>query len=95
MLKLTEIVNAITGYANEGINFLFGGFYTEQSGITYGFALNALPVVIFFSALISVLYYLNIMQFFIKIISGGLSALLVHEKPSRFPRLPIFLLVFN
>ncbi|MCI2253290.1 NupC/NupG family nucleoside CNT transporter [Domibacillus sp. PGB-M46] len=80
MLKLTEVVNAITGYANEGINFLFGGFYTEQSGITYVFALNILPVVIFFSALISVLYYLNIMQFFIKIIGGFLSSLLGTRK---------------
>ncbi|MEM1503140.1 NupC/NupG family nucleoside CNT transporter [Domibacillus sp. 8LH] len=80
MLKLTEVVNAITGYANEGINFLFGGLYTEQSGITYVFALNVLPVVIFFSALISVLYYLNIMQFFIKIIGGTLSAILGTRK---------------
>ncbi|WP_050181612.1 NupC/NupG family nucleoside CNT transporter [Domibacillus robiginosus] len=80
MLKLTEVVNAITGYANEGINFLFGGLYTEQSGITYVFALNVLPVVIFFSALISVLYYLNIMQFFIKIIGGFLSAILGTRK---------------
>lgn len=80
MLKLTEVVNAITGYANEGINFLFGGFYTEQSGIVSVFALNVLPVVIFFSALISVLYYLHIMQFFIKIIGGFLSTLLGTRK---------------
>lgn len=80
MLKLTEVVNAITSYANEGINFLFGGFYTEQSGIVSVFALNVLPVVIFFSALISVLYYLHIMQFFIKIIGGFLSTLLGTRK---------------
>ncbi|WP_046175219.1 NupC/NupG family nucleoside CNT transporter [Domibacillus indicus] len=80
LLGLTEIVNAITGYANEGINFLFGGLYSEQSGITYVFALNVLPVVIFFSALISVLYYLKIMQFFIKIIGGVLSFLLGTRK---------------
>lgn len=80
MLRLTEVVNAIIGYANEGINFLFGGLYSEQSGITYVFALNVLPVVIFFSALISVLYYLKIMQFFIKIIGGVLSSLLGTRK---------------
>lgn len=80
MLKLTEVVNAIIGYANEGINFLFGGLYSEQSGITYVFALNVLPVVIFFSALISVLYYLKIMQFFIKLIGGALSTLLGTRK---------------
>ncbi len=80
LLKLTEVVNAITGYANEGINFLFGGLYTEQSGITFIFALNVLPVVIFFSALISVLYYLKVMQFFIKIIGGTLSKILGTRK---------------
>lgn len=80
LMKLTELVNAITGYTNEGISFLFGGLYTEQSGITFVFALNVLPVVIFFSALISVLYYLNIMQFFIRIIGGFLSKLLGTRK---------------
>lgn len=80
MMKLTKVVNAIIGYANEGINFLFGGLYLDQSGITYVFALNVLPVVIFFSALISILYYLKIMQFFIKIIGGLLSKLLGTRK---------------
>ncbi|OLN22388.1 transporter [Domibacillus antri] len=80
LIKLTEVVNAIIGYANEGINFLFGGLYTEEANITFVFALNVLPVVIFFSALISVLYYLKIMQFFIKIIGGMLSKLLATRK---------------
>jgi len=73
---LTMRVNNIINYANEGINFLFGGLYTEDSGITYIFAFQVLPIVIFFSSLISVLYYLKIMQFIIKIIGGGLSKLL-------------------
>ncbi len=73
-------VNDIISYANEGINFLFGGIFTEQSGITSVFAFQVLPVVIFFSSLISVLYYLKIMQFFIKILGGGLSWLLGTRK---------------
>ncbi|WP_080846879.1 NupC/NupG family nucleoside CNT transporter [Cytobacillus gottheilii] len=77
---LTMRVNDIISYANEGINFLFGGIFTEQSGITSVFAFQVLPVVIFFSSLISVLYYLKIMQFFIKILGGGLSWLLGTRK---------------
>lgn len=77
---LTMRVNDIISYANEGIDFLFGGLYTEQSGITYIFAFQVLPIVIFFSALISVLYYLRIMQVIIKIIGGGLSKLLGTRK---------------
>jgi concentrative nucleoside transporter, CNT family len=77
---LTMRVNDIISYANEGIDFLFGGLYTEQSGITYIFAFQVLPIVIFFSALISILYYLRIMQVIIKIIGGGLSKLLGTRK---------------
>lgn len=77
---LTTGVNNIINYANEGINFLFGGLFAEGSGVTYVFAFQVLPIVIFFSALISVLYYLKIMQFIIKILGGGLSWLLGTRK---------------
>ncbi|MGN7174650.1 NupC/NupG family nucleoside CNT transporter [Cytobacillus sp. SAFR-174] len=77
---LTMKVNDIINYANQGINFLFGGLFTDESGITFVFALQVLPVVIFFSSLISVLYYSRIMQFFIKILGGGLAKLLGTRK---------------
>ncbi|MDY7221969.1 NupC/NupG family nucleoside CNT transporter [Halalkalibacterium halodurans] len=77
---LTNIVLNIIGYANEGINFVFGGFFEEGSGVGFVFAINVLSVVIFFSALISILYYLGIMQFVIKIIGGALSWLLGTSK---------------
>ncbi len=82
--KLTNVVTSVIAYANEGINFLFGGLYTEQSGITNVFAINVLLIVIFFSALISVLYYLGIMQFFIKYIGGALAKLLGTRKAETF-----------
>ncbi|WP_044748539.1 NupC/NupG family nucleoside CNT transporter [Bacillus alveayuensis] len=77
---LTFKVNNIVSYANEGINFLFGGFFAEGSGITFVFAIQVLSIVIFFSALISVLYYLGVMQWVVKIIGGGLSKLLGTRK---------------
>lgn len=40
------------------------------------FALRVLPVIVFFSSLIAVLYYLGIMQLVIKILGGGLQKLL-------------------
>ncbi|ARK29067.1 NupC/NupG family nucleoside CNT transporter [Halalkalibacter krulwichiae] len=72
-------VQNIIDYANEGIGFLFGSL---ANGDEFGtiFAFHILPVIIFFSALISVLYYLGIMQWFIKIIGGGLSKLLGTSK---------------
>jgi concentrative nucleoside transporter, CNT family len=77
---LTEKVNNIVGYANEGINFLFGGLFAEGTNIGMVFAFQVLPTVIFFSSLISVLYYVGIMQWVIKIIGGGLSKLLGTSK---------------
>lgn len=73
---ISGAVNNVIAQANEGINFLFGGMYTPESNIVFVTAFNVLPVIIFFSALISVLYHLGIMQVFIKYIGGGISKLL-------------------
>lgn len=74
-LRVQDIIN----YANEGISFLFGSLAdSDQFGSIFAF--HVLPIIIFFSALISVLYYLGIMQWFIKIIGGGLSKLLGTSK---------------
>ncbi|MDX8363629.1 NupC/NupG family nucleoside CNT transporter [Cytobacillus sp. IB215665] len=75
----SEGVQAIINYANEGVNFLFGGLFAAEE-ITFVFAFNVLTIVIFFSSLISVLYYLGIMQLVIKFIGGGLSKLLGTSK---------------
>jgi CNT family concentrative nucleoside transporter len=76
---LTNGVTNIINYASEGINFLFGGMFAAE-GIGFVFAFQVLPVVIFFSALISVLYYLGVMQWVIKMIGGPLSKLLGTSK---------------
>lgn len=77
---LTMLVNNVIGYTDEGINFLFGGLF-QAEGVGMIFAFQILTVVIFFSSLISVLYYLGIMQVVIKFIGGGLSKLLGTSKP--------------
>ena len=54
-----------------GIHFLFGNLVNfSVDGIGFVFALNVLPLVVFFSALIAVLYYLGIMQLVIRFIGG-------------------------
>lgn len=77
---LSRGVSKIIDYSNEGISFLFGGLYTEQANIVHVFAFNVLPVVIFFSALISVLYYIKVMQVVIRILGGGLAKILGTRK---------------
>jgi concentrative nucleoside transporter, CNT family len=63
-------VSNLLGYANEGTKFLFGALASDPLG--QNFALGALPVIIFFAALISILYHLGIMQYVIRWIGGGL-----------------------
>ena len=82
--KVTDGVNAVISYANEGIEFLVGGIYTPESGITHVFLFNVLGIIIFFSALISVLYYLGIMQIVIKYVGGGLAKLLGTKRAESF-----------
>jgi concentrative nucleoside transporter, CNT family len=72
---LSNGVTKLMGYTNEGINFLFGGLF-QAKGIGFVFALQVLPTIIFFSALIAGLYHLGIMQKVIGLIGGGLSKLL-------------------
>ena len=64
-------VSNLLGYASAGTNFIFGPLADPSIGGT-SFAIAALPVIIFFSALISILYYLNIMQFIIKWVGGAI-----------------------
>jgi CNT family concentrative nucleoside transporter len=67
-------VSNLLGYASEGTNLIFGPLAAPEIGGN-SFAISALPVIIFFSALVSILYYLNIMQFIIKWVGGAIQKL--------------------
>ncbi len=64
-------VSALLGYAQAGIDFIFGPLAAPAMG-GHSFALAALPVIIFFAAVISILYYLRIMQVVVKWIGGAI-----------------------
>ncbi|XKE44422.1 NupC/NupG family nucleoside CNT transporter [Halomonas organivorans] len=68
---VSDAVSQVVLYANDGIDFLFGGLANvEATGFV--FAIKVLPVIIFFSSLTAVLYYLGIMQWVIRILGGAL-----------------------
>ncbi len=74
----TGVTNAINA-GKEGVDFLFGPLTRdggEFEGPDFIFALRVLPMIIFFSSLIAVLYHLKIMAFVIKILGGALKFLL-------------------
>ena len=64
-------VASLLGYAHAGVAFLFGNLASPAVGGT-SFAIAALPVIVFFAALISILYHLGVMQLAIRWIGGAL-----------------------
>ena len=68
--KISGGVQAIIDYSGAGIAMVFGPLANASDGVI--FAVNVLPVIIFFSALMSVLYHLKIMQWIVKLVGGGL-----------------------
>jgi CNT family concentrative nucleoside transporter len=72
-------VSAVLDYSTEGIEFMFG----ELAGDGFGFifAFRVLPVIVFVSALVSVLYHLGIMRWVIRLIGGLLQRVLGTSRP--------------
>ncbi len=73
-------VNKVAEYGLEGVSFVFG----DLSSTMFVFAINVLSLIIFMSALISVLYYLGVVPFMVKHIGGAISKLLGTSKPETF-----------
>lgn len=67
---LSGLVAATIEFGNEGITFLFGGLTDPTQSFGFIFAFKVLPVIIFFSSLISVLYYLRVMPLVVQVIGG-------------------------
>ncbi|MBR0552462.1 NupC/NupG family nucleoside CNT transporter [Stakelama marina] len=64
-------VSNLLGYADAGVQFIFGPLASPEIGGN-SFAIAALPVIIFFASLVSILYYLGIMQLVVRWIGGAL-----------------------
>lgn len=78
---MSDAVSKVIGYGQDGMNFIFGGLVSDKMFELFGgggfiFAFRVLPIIVFFSSLIAVLYYLGIMQLVIKVLGGGLQKVL-------------------
>uniref|UniRef100_A0A336LH21 Sodium/nucleoside cotransporter n=1 Tax=Culicoides sonorensis TaxID=179676 RepID=A0A336LH21_CULSO len=65
-------VATFLGYANSGSEFVYGKFLVEN-GV---FAFTVLPVIFFFSFMVSILYYLGAMQWFVLTVGWVLQTIL-------------------
>lgn len=68
---LSSGVLAIIGFANAGIDMVFGPL-ADVDVVGFSFAFNVLPIIIFFAALMSVLYHLRIMEWLVRLVGGAL-----------------------
>ncbi len=66
---MSKGVEALIGYSSAGIAMVFGPLANE---VGFSFAINVLPIIIFFSALMAVLYHIGVMQ---RIVAWGGGAL--------------------
>lgn len=67
---LSDGVIALLGYSVQGIETLFGPMGTNPFANT--FLIAALPVIVFFAALVSILYYLGVMQRLVRWLGGAI-----------------------
>src|SRR5271170_6522547 len=66
-------VTAMLGYSEAGAAFLFGDTLGRSSGsLGTIFAFQVLPIIIFIASFFSILYYLGIMQWIVKIFAIGM-----------------------
>ncbi|GKW08113.1 NupC/NupG family nucleoside CNT transporter [Pectobacterium aroidearum] len=78
---LTGGVANVIAYGNQGVSFIFGGLVSDKMFEIFGgggfvFAFRVLPIIVFFSSLVAVLYYMGVMQWVIRLLGGGLQKLL-------------------
>ena len=71
--SVSKAVTAMLGYSEAGASFLFGDTLGRSSG-SMGtiFAFQVLPIIIFIASFFSILYYLGIMQWVVKIFAIGM-----------------------
>lgn len=79
LLGMSQGVQAVIASADAGIEFLFGSLAGGDTGFV--FAIQVLSVIVFFSSLVSVLYYLGVMRWVTNLIGGGIRRLMGTSRP--------------
>lgn len=75
--KLSLRVTEAIGAGKAGVDFLFGSLTADGGGgVGFIFVFQVLPMIIFFSSLIAVLYHLKVMNLVIMVIGGALRKML-------------------
>ena len=83
LFALSNGVSNVISYGTEGIAFVFGSEIAAggSGNIGFVFAFMVLPMIIFISSLIAVLYYLGAMEWVIRILGGALQRITKTSRP--------------
>jgi CNT family concentrative nucleoside transporter len=74
---VSKQVAALISYADAGSEFMFGRLLDGEGTI---FALQVLPVIVFIGALVGLLYYLRVIQYFVEFVGGAIAWVLRTSK---------------
>ena len=66
---MAKVFQKLYQFADKGTEFIFGNLANPMESWGYIFALKVVPTIIFFGALMALLFHLGVVQFFVKIIS--------------------------
>ena len=68
--SISSVINQVFGYSIEGSKFVFGdklGAPNDEFGVVFAF--QVLPIIIFIASLFAILYYLGVMQIFVRVMA--------------------------
>ncbi len=74
LIGLAKSLQSGIGFSQAGIDFIFGPLGSDAQGFIFAF--RVLPVLVFFSSLVGVLYYIGILQYVIRIVGSGFQKLI-------------------
>jgi concentrative nucleoside transporter, CNT family len=67
--SISDAVNHMLGYADQGSQFVFGSLGLNQPPVGLVFAFQVLPIVIFIASFFAVLYYFGVMQLLVRVMA--------------------------
>lgn len=79
--KLANGISLLYQYGAQGISFVFGALGVPTAPWNFMFAFHVLPVIIFFGALVNMLFYFGIIQRVVKVIEACVRPLLHTSGP--------------
>ena len=76
---LARGVTSLLEFSRAGIDFVFGELASDSFGFVIAF--QVLPIIVFFAALISVLYHIGVMTWIVRVVGGLLQRALGTSRP--------------